>query len=64
MLPAPQSLLQAPRACLHPLAGLVLKGLAIAVLFAAQPFRKIDFRFGYYDGSPEHTNHLIIMHKP
>jgi LPS-assembly protein len=39
MLPAPQSLLQAPRACLHPLAGLMLKGLAIAVLIAAQPFR-------------------------
>ena len=35
-----------------------------ARMFAAQPFRKIDFRFGYYDGSPDHTNHLIIMHKP
>ena len=33
-------------------------------MFAAQPFLKLDFRFGYSDGSPEHTNHLITMHTP
>ncbi|HVK84897.1 MAG TPA: hypothetical protein VM513_12350 [Kofleriaceae bacterium] len=31
--------------------------------FAAQPKRKLAFRFGYYDGSPAHTNHLVIMRK-
>jgi hypothetical protein len=30
----------------------------------AQPRRRLPFRFGYYDGSPEHTNHLVIMRKP
>ena len=32
--------------------------------FAAQPPRKLGFRFGYYDGTKEHTNHLAIMRKP
>jgi hypothetical protein len=32
--------------------------------FAAQPARKLGFRFGYYDGTKEHTNHLAIMRKP
>ena len=32
--------------------------------FVAQPTRKLGFRFGYYDGSKEHTNHLAIMRKP
>jgi hypothetical protein len=32
--------------------------------FARQPKRKLGFRFGYYDGTPAHTNHLIIMRKP
>jgi hypothetical protein len=32
--------------------------------FAREPKRKLGFRFGYYDGTPEHTNHLIIMKKP
>ncbi|MBL9017042.1 MAG: hypothetical protein JNL83_22845 [Myxococcales bacterium] len=32
--------------------------------FAAQPQRKLGFRFGYYDGTKEHTNHLAIMRKP
>lgn len=31
--------------------------------FAAQSSRKLGFRFGYYDGTKEHTNHLIIMRK-
>lgn len=31
--------------------------------FAAEPTRKLAFRFGYYDGTPQHTNHLIIMRK-
>ncbi len=31
--------------------------------FAAQPRRKLSFRFGYYDGTPAHTNHLVIMRK-
>lgn len=31
--------------------------------FAAQPTRKLPFRFGYYDGSAGHTNHLAIMRK-
>jgi hypothetical protein len=31
--------------------------------FAAQPKRKLNFRFGYYDGTKEHTNHLIVMRK-
>ncbi|MEO7097448.1 MAG: hypothetical protein ABI175_29575, partial [Polyangiales bacterium] len=32
--------------------------------FAREPKRKLGFRFGYYDGTPQHTNHLIIIHKP
>jgi hypothetical protein len=28
-----------------------------------QPKRRLPFRFGYYDGSPAHTNHLVIMRK-
>lgn len=32
--------------------------------FAREPKRKLAFRFGYYDGTPAHTNHLIIMRKP
>lgn len=32
--------------------------------FARQPKRKLAFRFGYYDGTPAHTNHLIVMRKP
>ncbi len=32
--------------------------------FTAQPRRKLSFRFGYYDGTPAHTNHLVIMRKP
>ena len=32
--------------------------------FAREPKRKLSFRFGYYDGTPAHTNHLIIMRKP
>lgn len=32
--------------------------------FAREPTRKLGFRFGYYDGTKAHTNHLIIMHKP
>ncbi len=32
--------------------------------FAREPTRKLGFRFGYYDGTPAHTNHLIIMRKP
>jgi len=32
--------------------------------FAREPKRKLAFRFGYYDGTPQHTNHLIIMRKP
>ncbi|CAN5917471.1 hypothetical protein BH11MYX3_BH11MYX3_39350 [soil metagenome] len=31
--------------------------------FAAEPRRKLSFRFGYYDGTPAHTNHLVIMRK-
>jgi len=31
--------------------------------FSAEPFRKLDFRFGYYDGTKAHTNHLVIMRK-
>ncbi len=34
-----------------------------AAEFAAEPKRKLSFRFGYYDGTPAHTNHLIIMRK-
>jgi hypothetical protein len=30
----------------------------------AQPSRALAFRFGYYDGSAQHTNHLVIMRKP
>lgn len=29
----------------------------------AQPKRKLTFRFGYYDGTPQHTSHLVIMRK-
>jgi len=29
-----------------------------------QPRRELTFRFGYYDGSKGHTNHLVIMRKP
>jgi hypothetical protein len=31
--------------------------------FAAQEKRSLKFRFGYYDGSDGHTNHLAIMSK-
>ena len=31
--------------------------------FAAQPKRKLGFRFGYYDGSPSHSSHLAIMRR-
>lgn len=31
--------------------------------FAAQQKRSLKFRFGYYDGSDGHTNHLAIMSK-
>jgi hypothetical protein len=31
--------------------------------FSAQKSRRLAFRFGYYDGTKEHTNHLIIMRK-
>ncbi len=31
--------------------------------WAAQPKRRLAFRFGYYDGSDAHTNHLVIMRK-
>ena len=31
--------------------------------FGAQPHRELKFRFGYYDGTKAHTNHLIIMRK-
>jgi len=29
-----------------------------------QPKRDLRFRFGYYDGSKDHTSHLVIMRKP
>ncbi len=29
----------------------------------AQPKRDLRFRFGYYDGTDAHTNHLVIMRK-
>ena len=29
----------------------------------AQPRRPLPFRFGYHDGSKNHTNHLVIMRK-
>ena len=32
--------------------------------FSSQSTRKLGFRFGYYDGTKEHTNHLAIMRKP
>jgi hypothetical protein len=32
--------------------------------FSREPTRKLDYRFGYYDGTKQHTNHLIIMRKP
>jgi hypothetical protein len=32
--------------------------------FQSQTKRKLGFRFGYYDGTKEHTNHLAIMRKP
>lgn len=32
--------------------------------FESQTRRKLGFRFGYYDGTKEHTNHLAIMRKP
>lgn len=32
--------------------------------FAREPTRKLGFRFGYYDGTNAHTNHLIIMRRP
>lgn len=35
-----------------------------AALWKAQPKRPLPFRFGYHDGSPQHTNHLVIMRKP
>lgn len=31
--------------------------------FSSQSARKLGFRFGYYDGTKEHTNHLAIMRK-
>jgi hypothetical protein len=31
--------------------------------FSAEPTRKLTFRFGYYDGTKQHTNHLVIMRK-